>query len=224
MAGTASTEGYVPYTPATAGKPCQTWFKTVGDLKSGVRPLVIVHGGPGVVHDYLLPLCDLAQEPYNIPLIFYDQIGNGRSTCLPEKLRDYSFWNEQLFLDELTALLTHLGVAGDYDLLGHSWGGMLGSSHAARQPLGLRRLVLTGTPVSGAAWTEAYRRYRDQMPPKYREILERPRSFGEKDTPEYEEAIGAFLYKHMFGWDSYPPEVLKTFEYGAKEPTVGLSS
>ena len=70
-------EGHVPYTPATAGKPCQTWFKTVGNMQSGVRPLVIVHGGPGLSHDYLLSLMDLASAPHNIPLMFYDQIGNG---------------------------------------------------------------------------------------------------------------------------------------------------
>lgn len=224
MTEVSESEGYIPYTLATVEKPCHTWYKTVGNLRSGVRPLLIIHGGPGLSHDYLSSLTDLAHPPYNIPLIFYDQIGNGRSTHLPEKLRDYAFWNEQLFLDELTVVLRHLSINRDYDLLGHSWGGMMGSTHAARQPLGLRHLILVGTPVSGAAWTSAYRRYRDEMPPRYREVLERPRAFGETDSPEYEEAIGAFMYQHMFNESAYPIEVSKSFEYGGGDPTVILSA
>lgn len=219
-----TTEGYVDYTPYTAGKPCQTWYKIHGDLKSGGRPLVIAHGGPGLSHDYMLSLTDLAQAPYHIPLIFYDQIGCGRSTALREKYRDYSFWNEQLFLDELTAVLTQLGIQDDYDLLGHSWGGMLSSTHAARQPLGLRRLCLVGTPVSGTAWTTAYQRYREAMPEPHREVLLRPREFGVEDTPEYKEAIGAFMEKHMCRLNPMPAECLKSFEYGEKDPTVTMST
>lgn len=219
-----ATEGYIDYTPSTVGKRCQTWYKAYGDLKSGGRPLVIAHGGPGLSHDYMVSLTDLAQAPYNIPLVFYDQIGSGRSTALPEKFRDYGFWNEQLFLDELTALLTQLGIQGDYDLLGHSWGGMLSSTHAARQPLGLRRLCLVGTPVSSAAWSKAYRRYREGVPEQQKEVLMRPREFGVDDTPEYKEAIGAFMEKHMCGISPMPAECEKSFAFADKDPTVLLST
>ena len=37
------------------GRTYQTWYKVIGDLKTEARrPLVIVHGGPGMSHDYLL--------------------------------------------------------------------------------------------------------------------------------------------------------------------------
>ena len=32
----------------------QTWYKVVGPLKGGRRPVVAVHGGPGMTHHYLL--------------------------------------------------------------------------------------------------------------------------------------------------------------------------
>ena len=33
----------------------QTWYKTYGDVKNSKhRPLVLVHGGPGMSHHYLL--------------------------------------------------------------------------------------------------------------------------------------------------------------------------
>ena len=32
----------------------QTWYKVVGPLKGGRRPVVTVHGGPGMTHHYML--------------------------------------------------------------------------------------------------------------------------------------------------------------------------
>lgn len=56
-----------------------TYYKVFGKLEGRVRdPLVVLHGGPGLVHDYLFPFIDLADE-YEIPVILYDQLGNGIS-------------------------------------------------------------------------------------------------------------------------------------------------
>ncbi|KAG1851018.1 hypothetical protein C8R48DRAFT_727003, partial [Suillus tomentosus] len=60
---------------------------------------------------------------YDIPVIFYDQLGIGKSTHLRDKPAEC--WTPELFMDELDNLLVQLGVESDFDLLGHSWGGML---------------------------------------------------------------------------------------------------
>lgn len=151
---TPTTTGTVDF-DAKAGKPVQTWYQVYGDLKSGVTPVVALHGGPGSTHHYILPLIDLATL-HAIPLVFYDQIGNGNSTHLPEKSGDAAgFWMEQLFLDELDNLIRHLGVQDDYALLGQSWGGMLAARHAAQQPRGLKRLVISESPASIALFAKA---------------------------------------------------------------------
>jgi L-proline amide hydrolase len=67
---------------------------------------------------------------------------------LSEKKGDGSFWTVDLFLKELENLLGHLGITGEYDLDGHSAGGVLASEWAARRPKGLRKLVLSSTPAS----------------------------------------------------------------------------
>jgi L-proline amide hydrolase len=77
-------EGTIPFDYPSAGKRCETWYKIVGDLSSGVTPLVTLHGGPGVSHDYMIQFSDL-YELYGIPVIFYDQLGCARSTHLREK-------------------------------------------------------------------------------------------------------------------------------------------
>jgi pimeloyl-ACP methyl ester carboxylesterase len=52
----------------------KTWYKVVGNLEGRTRrPLVALHGGPCLTHDYLIPLADLASS--GIPVIFYDQLG-----------------------------------------------------------------------------------------------------------------------------------------------------
>ncbi|KAF4618825.1 hypothetical protein D9613_010081 [Agrocybe pediades] len=107
-----------------AGKTYKTWYRVHGDIHSTDRtPLLVIHGGPGMTHDYMLPNLKL-YENHSIPVIFYDQIGCGRS----------SFWCVDLFLDELENLVRHLGLQR-YDILGHSWGGVFvvasASSHHA---------------------------------------------------------------------------------------------
>jgi len=60
-------------------------------------------------------------DSFRIPVIFYDQIGNGESShCsgVPKQ-----FWTPELFMDELDNLLHALEIYEDFDLLGQSWGG-----------------------------------------------------------------------------------------------------
>jgi pimeloyl-ACP methyl ester carboxylesterase len=93
---------------------------------TGIPPLLVLHGGPGVPHNGLRPLRHLATT-HSISVILYDQIGCCRSTHLPEKKGDRSFWTVDLFLKELQNLLEHLEIKGEYDLYGHSAGGVLAS-------------------------------------------------------------------------------------------------
>jgi hypothetical protein len=51
-------------------------------------PLVVIHGGPSVPCDYLLPLVDAIKMPPR-SIIFFDQLGCGRSDH-PSSLDDYS--------------------------------------------------------------------------------------------------------------------------------------
>jgi hypothetical protein len=77
MGDPATAEGYVE---VPGGR---VWYQILGADRPGV-PLLCLHGGPGMPHDYLEPLADLTAGR---PVIFYDQLGgyfpapntNGRS-------------------------------------------------------------------------------------------------------------------------------------------------
>jgi L-proline amide hydrolase len=185
----------------------KTWYCITGDLQSGKVPLLVLHGGPGCTHDYVDSLKEIAATGRAV--IHYDQLGNGKSTHLPEKGAD--FWTVDLFLAELDNLLTHLGIAGAYDIYGQSWGGMLGSEHAVRRPTGLRALVLANSPSSMALWVSEANRLRRALPGGVHEILLRHEEAGTTDAPEYLAATKVFYDNHVCRVVPWPPEVARTF-------------
>lgn len=116
-----------------------------GDFPFNKTPLICLHGGPGVPHNYLLPIAHMYAD-YGIPAVMYDQIGCAESTHFRDKKGDHEFWTPQLFMAELDDLKTHVGI-GAFDLLGQSWGGMLAGQYAIeKQPKGLRELIIADSP------------------------------------------------------------------------------
>lgn len=196
----------------------RTWYKVTGDLRAAKTPLVILHGGPGCTHDYVDSFKDLAATGRAV--IHYDQLGNGRSTHLPERAGQGDFWTVDLFLDELNRLTQHLGIADRYDVLGQSWGGMLGAEHAVRQPKGLRRLVIANSPASLTTWVEEANRLRRDMPQEIQDALTRHEEEGTIESEEYQTASAAFYALHVCRIQPMPPEVQRTFDAIAADPTV----
>ena len=193
----------------------QTWYRITGDLSSDTTPLLVVHGGPGAAHNYLLRYADLADNGRAV--IHYDQLGVGRSTHLRDKGAD--FWQVDLFLDELNNLLRHLGIQQRYHLLGQSWGGMLAAEHAVLQPPGLRALVISNSPASIQLWLQEANKLRAKLPPEVQATLLRHEAEGTTNTNEYNAAVRVFYDRHVCRVP-WPPEVEATFAAIADDPTV----
>ena len=222
MADLPIKDGKVNFNVPGIDKPCKTYYKIVGDISAGSQtPLIVLHGGPGAGHDYLLPLTDLLST-YSIPVIFYDQIGNGLSTHLPETKGDESFWREPLFIRELDNLIDHLGLrSGGFDIFGQSWGGMLGSSYATSRPKGLRRLVLANTPASVELWIQSIKKLRAELPEDVQKAIDNAERTGDTESPEYLEAVGVFYKKHLCLVEPWPaPEVQAALRWLMDDTTV----
>lgn len=202
-------------------KPCKTWYKIIGSLDMRTAPLIVVHGGPGACHDYLLPLADLATKK---TLIFYDQIGNGNSTHLPEKAGDEAFWSVQLFHNELDNLISHLGLKHrPIDVYGHSWGGMLAAVWAASpaSSANLHRLVISNSLASMESWRVGISKLRKRLPQDVQTVLDRAEETGDFESSEYEAAIEVFYKRHLSLARPWPStEVQAALDWFAKDPTT----
>ncbi|KAJ8495038.1 hypothetical protein ONZ45_g13027 [Pleurotus djamor] len=208
-------EGTIAY--QVDGEEFQTAYEIHGDLRTK-RPLVVLHGGPGVPHNYLLAHHDI-YTTYGIPVVFYDQLGCGKSTRLPNKPK--TFWTIELFMDELDNLLAHLGIQNNFDLLGQSWGGMLASSYVAfRQPVGLNRLVIADSPASMELWEKATGMLLDALPEELRTSLRKHEEQGTYESKEYQDAMQVFYARHVCRLDPWPQEVHDAFKLLDEDSTV----
>ncbi|TCD64548.1 hypothetical protein EIP91_003986 [Steccherinum ochraceum] len=210
-------EGDVDYDVPSAGKPVKTHYWVHGDLKSGKTPLVALHGGPGSTHDYIAVISDITKA-HGIPVILYDQIGNGRSTHLPEKLGVADFWTVQLFIDELDSLLKHLGVQDNFDLYGHSWGGMLSIAFAVRQPKGLRKLILASAIPKMQDYVASTVKLRSTLPQDVQDTLTKHLAGEMVDPKELQAAEGAYYGRFVISIES--KEMTASIVQLMSDPTV----
>lgn len=196
----------------------KTWFTSFGESVDGRLPLLVAHGGPGMTHDYLLPLKGLAEAGRQV--VFYDQLGNGNSTHLPEKGGDDGFWTPTLFLTELGEVIESLGFSDGMHFLGQSWGGMLGIEYAVRRPGELVSLILADSPSSMSTWVAELGKLRDALPGDIRRVLDECETEGATDAPEYAEATLAFYRRHLCRLDPWPDGMQKTYDLAIEFPTV----
>ena len=119
----------------------------------GVARLLVLHGGPGAHHDYLLPQMLHLAEKYDVT--FYDQRGGGKS---PAVNRDPITW--QTHVGDLEKVVAELGLE-PLSLVGYSWGGLLAllygleASEGRVAPAPARIALIDPGPLA--------RRYREQF-------------------------------------------------------------
>ncbi|KAI1454251.1 proline-specific peptidase [Annulohypoxylon moriforme] len=209
MATVPVLESEVNFEAPNGGKAGSTWYKVYGSLEESPFPaLIALHGGPGAGHEYLSPLTNL-YDKCGVPVVFYDQVGCGRSTHYREKAGDESFWTFDLFIQELDNLVDHLKLREKgFFLLGQSWGGMLGAVYATRHPKGLKKLIIASSPASVPLCVAGTDQLRSELPQDIRAVLEG----SDHDSPKYEEASAFFYNQHVCRLDPRPEDVQTAFK------------
>jgi proline iminopeptidase len=139
------------------------YYETYGFDDHGT--VLVVPGRPGLDHQYLHSIADLA--PFGYRVAFYDPLGCGRSEQ-PRNVAECSFRNS---VEEVEGVRRVLRASGPLHLLGHSYGGRVALEAAVQNPGQFASLVLFSPsvrlPEVESIWNTA------RLPPKARAFLTR---------------------------------------------------
>ena len=194
-------EGFVQ---VTGGK---VWYRVVGTGEK--TPLLLLHGGPGAPSYYLERLAALSDER---PVVFYDQLGCGRS----DRPHDTSLWTMERYIDELKRVREQLGLKRVH-VLGHSWGSMLAIDYLLTKPPGVQSVILAGPVASVPRYMRDAQALRARLPADVQATMARHEAAGTLDSDEYQQAVMVFYKQYLSRSDPWPPELEKTFaEFGAE--------
>lgn len=185
----------------------QIWYRRIGN---GGIPLLTLHGGPGAGSDYLETLEGLATER---PVIFYDQLGCGKS----DQPDDRSLWQIERFVAEVDTVRGALGLE-QIHLLGQSWGGWLAIEYMLSQPTGVVSLTLASTSSSVPQFVAETKRLKSELPPGVYETMLRYEAVGDYHHPEYEQATLEFYRRHVCRLTEWPAPLLRSLDNLADNP------
>jgi proline iminopeptidase len=174
--------------PVVGGK-YKVWTKRIG---SGPIKVLLLHGGPGVCHDYLEAFESFLPQA-GIEMYYYDQLGCGNS----DQPDDPALWTIPRYLTEVEEVRTGLGL-DNFVLIGHSWGGMLGIEYALKYQQHLRGLVISNMTAGMQSYLKRLTALKSQLltPAELAKFnaLEAAKDY---DNPEYNRIVTEVLYPKM---------------------------
>jgi proline iminopeptidase len=136
------------------------YVKSIGNPEADTV-LILIHGGPGLSHRYMIGLEHLASD--QLLVVSYDQRGCSRSVSItredgqveelrgkiPERLDLLSY------VQDLEAVRRAVAADKKVHVLGHSWGGIVAMSYASHYPEHIRSLLLIDSVPPTYAGIEA---------------------------------------------------------------------
>lgn len=202
--GAATLAPHEGYVDVPGGR---VWYRVVG-TGPGI-PLLTLHGGPGATHHYLKSLAVLGDER---PVIFYDQLGSGRS----DRPTDTTLWRVERFVEELAAVRRALDLR-EIHLLGHSWGTMLAVDYLLTSPAGVRSVVLASPALSIPRWLADADSLVRTLPDSLQAVIAAHERAGTTDDPAYQAAVMTFYHLYLSRREPWTPDLDSTFAgFGAE--------
>jgi proline iminopeptidase len=198
-----TSEGYIE---VTGGK---VWYQIHNENKKAT-PVIILHGGPGSSSYSLQVLKELETSR---PVIFYDQLGCGRS----DRPVDTSLWHIDRFVEELAQVRKALHL-NEVHLLGHSWGTTLAAAYCLTKPVGVKSVIFSSPCLSAPLWEQDQKRNLRKLPVQVQEVITRSEETGTTDSFEYKKATEEFNKQFVCRLDPYPEFLKQGAHY--KNPEV----
>jgi proline iminopeptidase len=136
------------------------------EIEGKGEPILLIPGGPGNSHTYFHPwFSELAK---NFQVIYFDAYGRGKSERAKSP-DEYSFKGD---VEDIEGLRKALGFE-KWDILGHSYGGMVAQQYALDYPNSVNKLILISTFYSGEMWQENDNSCNYEIRNQYPEVWEK---------------------------------------------------
>jgi proline iminopeptidase len=172
-----------------------------------IARIICLHGGPGMSHDYVLPLSDLSEYGYEV--IFYDQFGCGRS----EEPPDQSDFTIDYGVEEADQIRNQLASGEKVFLMGSSYGGALALAYALKYQKNLIGLIITGGLASIPLAVKEMGKLIDALPEWASRAIKCYGDRGDYRNPEYQRAVMLFYRTHLIRMENLPEDVVISLNY-----------
>ena len=175
------------------------WVVTAGKGS----PIILIAGGPGNSHFYLRPFDSLAK---NHLLIYFDGFGRGKSDTAAD-VKQYTLERD---IEDIEGIRVALKLE-KFDVLGHSYGGLVAQGYALKYPQHINHLVLANTLHSYIMWQANDDNSNHEIKTNYPEVwdtLTKIREQGYVSSDDLHQQIYARVpYGFLYG---YNPENFRT--------------
>ena len=160
-------------------------------LGAGPRTLLMVHGGPGCPSRYLRDSHEALVEA-GLRLVTWDQLGCGES----DRPSGSHLWTVDRFVSELETVCEALDLSA-VDLLGQSWGGMLGLEYLLRDPYRVRSFIAADTAFDLPRTQRGFEQKKQALGSETVVMMARHEAEDSTDHPEYQAAVTLLMHRHL---------------------------
>jgi proline iminopeptidase len=189
-----------------AGK-YRVWTQKIGD---GKIKLLLLHGGPGLTHEYLEDFADYLPQK-GIEIYLYEQLGSYFSDQ-PEVSSGDPLWKMPARVQEIEDVRKGLGLRNFY-LYGHSWGAVLGLAYSIKYQRNLKGFIFSSMNLSQSALSERQKGVRQQVDiaiendPLGKELIERKNKGLPFDKAAYDQLFTQYYARQFIARTSKKLEV-----------------
>ena len=180
------------------------YYKIFG--AGNAKTILCLHGGPGMTHDYILSIGDLARDGYRV--VFYDQLGCGKSD-VPKSLGLFTI---ERAVEDVEGFRRELNL-GKVHLFGSSYGGLLAIAYALKYQRNLRSVISASGIASVPNTIAGMEELKAKLPADVREVMRKYEDAGDYTNPEYLKAVEVFYKNYLCRLPAWPKEVTYSLEH-----------
>jgi len=160
-------------------------------------PVVIIPGGPGGSH---LPYRSFDSLASTNTIVYFDAFGRGKSDTAKD-VKEYTLARDIEDLEGLRIALHY----DKWNVLGHSYGGLVAQGYALKYPSHVSHLILANTFHSFVMWQEnddnSNHEIKENYPEVWQELMKLREEGGVSSDEKHQEIYGRVPYGFLYAYN-----------------------